>query len=141
MKPSIRQRRGKMDPITNIFVLLKNLEAFIKSVPIDPNLSNCKDWEKTRAEMKKGLKNTYKILVKQGFPEPLVRCRQVLEKQVLLERLVRCRQVLEKQVFLERLDRCRKILEKQAFLEPLRMCGKVLEKTVLAQSEPVRKKS
>lgn len=96
-----------MDPMTNIYVLLKNLEAFINSVPINPKLPDCKDWEKTRAEMKKGLKNTYKILVKQGFPEPLVRCREVLEKQVFVERLARCREVLEKTVQ-ERFEPARK---------------------------------
>jgi hypothetical protein len=94
MKPDIHQRRGKMDPKTNIYVLLKNLEAFINSVPINPELPNCKDWEKTRTEMKKALKNTNEILAKQGFPERLDRCRKVLEKTVFPERVLTCRKVL-----------------------------------------------
>jgi len=98
-----------MDSTTNIYVLLKNLEAFINTVPINPKLPNCRDWEKTRAEMKKALKNTNEILVNQGFPDPVRLCRKVLVKTV--------------------------------FPRPLRMCGKVLQKSVLAQFEPVRKKS
>jgi len=114
-----------MDSMTNIYVLLKNLEAFINSVPINPKLPNCKDWEKTRAEMKKALKNTYKILVKQGFPGPLRMCGKVPLKQV----------------FPDTLRMSQKLLVKQAFPGPLRMCGKVLIKTVREQFEPVRKKS
>ena len=71
-----------MDSMTNIYVLLKNLEAFINSVPINPELPNCKDWEKTREEMKKALKNTYMILVKQGFPAPLHTCGKPLTRTV-----------------------------------------------------------
>ena len=146
-----------MDPMTNIYVLLKNLEAFINSVPINPELPNCKDWEKTRAEMKKALQNTYKILVKQGFPErlrpcgqiplkqvfpgPLRMCGKVLVKQVFPEPLRLCGRVPLKHVFPGPLRMCGKVPLKQVFPDTLRMCGKVLQKTVREQFEPVRKKS
>ena len=46
----------------SLFVLLMNLEAFIKSVPIDPKAPDFKEWKACRAEMKKALKKTHQIL-------------------------------------------------------------------------------
>ena len=130
MKAGIHQRRGNMDSMTNIYVLLKNLEAFINSVPIDPNLPNCKDWEKTRAEMGKALKNTYRILVKQGFLGRLRPCGQIPLKQVFPGPLRMCGQIPLKQVFPEPLRLCGKVPLKQVFLGPLIMCRKVPLKQV-----------
>jgi hypothetical protein len=134
MKAGIHQRRGKMYSMTNIYVLLKNLEAFINSVPIDPNLPNCKDWEETRAEMGKALKDTCKILVKQEFLAQFRPCGKVPLKQVFPGPLRLCGKVPLKQVFPDP-------LQEVALEQPLRMCGKVLIRTVQEQFEPVRKKS
>jgi len=104
-----------MDSTTNIYILLKNLEAFINAVPISPKSPNRRAWEKNRAEMKKALKDTYKILVNQGYLEGL-------------------------QVFLGPLRGCGVVLSRQVFLKSLRDCGVVLQRTLREQLEPVRKK-
>jgi hypothetical protein len=129
-----------MDSVTNMYVLLKNLEAFINTVPINPKLPNRREWEKTRAEMKRALKNTYKTLVKQGFLEGRRPCGEIPLKQVYLGPLRMCGKVLLKQVFPDILRMSGKVPLKQVSSAPLRMCGKVLQKSVRAQFEPVRKK-
>jgi hypothetical protein len=82
-----------MARLTNIFILLKNLEAFVKSVPIDTKASHSKDWLKRRAEMKKAIKDMDKMLrtleslgdIAKRLPhELLLPCRgQVTLRQIL----------------------------------------------------------
>jgi hypothetical protein len=107
-----------MDSKTNIYVLLKNLEAFVNAVPINPKSPKRRAWERNRAEMKKALKETNRILMKPGYLEGL-------------------------EVFVGPFKGCGKVPSKQVFLEQLQ---KVLHKTVREQfkpdrrPEPVRKK-
>jgi hypothetical protein len=88
-----------MDSKTNIYVLLKNLEAFIKAVPINPKSPNCRAWEKDRTEMRKALKDTYKKLVKQGSLEAYRWCGRIPLKQVYPGPVRMCGRVLQKDVF------------------------------------------
>lgn len=71
-----------MDPMTKSYFLFKNLEAFINTVPINPELPDCKDWEATRAELKKALKNIYVILAKERFRLPILGCGKPITKTV-----------------------------------------------------------
>lgn len=99
-----------MDSKTNIYVLLKNLEAFVKDVPINPKSPKRRAWERNRAEMKKALKETNRILMKPGYLEGL-------------------------EVFVGPFKGCGKVPSRQVFLEQLQ---KVLHKTVREQFESVR---
>jgi len=83
-----------MDSKTNLNVLLKNLEGFINSVPINPKSPKHREWERTRRVMKKALKDTNEILVKNGYLDglavfvgPLHDCRKVLSRQIILAKL------------------------------------------------------
>lgn len=94
MKTGIHLRRGKMVSKTNLNVLLKNLEGFVKDVPINPKSPKRRAWERNRIEMKEALKTTYEILAKGGnleglavFIGPMRDCRKVLSKQVLIAKL------------------------------------------------------
>jgi|GEM_PF-970640 hypothetical protein len=98
----------------NIFFLLKNLEAFVKSVPIDPKSRKYKEWVKCRAEMKKAIKGMDKMLrtvksledIEKGLPPLLVPCRgQVPLKQVLDAVLLPCRNVPAKSAALSHCGR------------------------------------
>jgi hypothetical protein len=109
-----------MDSTTKIYVLLKNLEAFINAVPINPKSPNSRAWEKNRAEMKKALKNTYKTLAKQGNEGGLF---------VLFGPSRGCGVVLSKQVVSELLR----------VSELFRGCKLVLQKTLREQLEPVKR--
>ena len=52
---------------TNIFVFLKNLEGFVKNVPIDPRSPGRRRWETKRTVMKTGLDDVFKTLMSKEF--------------------------------------------------------------------------
>jgi len=103
----------------NIYALLKNVDAFVKAVPINPKAANYKKWLKNRAETRKAIREIVKLL----------RLLEMVEPKALT---YPCRLILQKQV-LERLLRCLKIPLKYAEAEYLRLCGVVLQKQVYSR--------
>lgn len=111
-----------MARITNIYVLLKNLEAFVKSVPINPKARNYKDWIKCRVEMKKALKDMNKML-------KTLESLEDIEKRLAPVLLVPCRgRVPLKQILEAILVPCRKVPIRNVV--PMRLCGKVPQRQV-----------
>lgn len=99
----------------NLYALIKNVEAFVKSVPIDPDSTNYKSWIKDRAEMKKALKLIHLILLELDVAKPTelrLVCGQIPQKRALA-RLVRCLQIPLKQTFTASII-CSKIPQKAA---------------------------
>ena len=67
-----------------VHILLKNVEAFIKAVPIDPKAKNVKKWRKNRVEAAKALKQAGHTLA--GFEvievaAVKIRCGVIPQKQ------------------------------------------------------------
>lgn len=120
-----------MARLTNIYVLLKKSEAFVKAVPIDPKSRNYKEWVKYRAEVKKEIKDIYKILA-------------LLDIIPASEIKSICHVVLPKQIF-ERVAPCWTVPQKQALAAFIRICGTVPTRQVASlflgpRPSPIKKK-
>jgi hypothetical protein len=102
----------------SLFVLLMNLEAFIKSVPIDPKSPDYKQWKECRPEMKRALKKAYKIL-------ELVEDREILQKKMPVRALT---------------FPCKIIPVKQPMHWPEKFCGRPLIRQVREEYNALKKK-
>jgi hypothetical protein len=96
----------------DIYALLKNVEFFVKAVPIDPRSPRHDVWVKNRSEVKRAIKLMYKHLsYLEVFKVPALKypCGKILERQVIA-----------------RLIPCLKVPIRQPLREPIRQCGKPL---------------
>lgn len=117
-----------MDSAIRTLIFLKNLEAFIKNVPIDPKLPNSKEWEKNRAEIEKALKDTNKMLLKQGYLKLIRPCGKIPSKGVFMGPVAMCGSVAMRRIFPQQASSilpdkpCPKIIPK---MEPFRPAKKL----------------
>jgi hypothetical protein len=117
-----------MAPKTNIYVLLKKVDGFVKAVPIDPKSRKYKEWVKYRAEVKKDLKDAHKILALLNVipvAEITRRCGVIPTKQVFV-RITPCWEIPQKQPLGGIIPICRLIPTRQAvplLLNPMKKKG------------------
>jgi len=119
-----------MARLTNIYVLLKKSEAFVKAVPIDPKSRKYREWVKYRTEVKKELRDVHKILA-------------LLDVIPAAEITRRCGVIPTKQVYMS-ITPCWEVPQKQPLAALIRICGKVPQKQALAlltpMPSPIKKK-
>jgi hypothetical protein len=110
----------------NIYVLLKNVEAFVKSVPIESKARNRKKWRKDQAEAAKALKKVYAILGSIN----------VIELPAIAANRIPCGVIPQKQVTSLIL-----IPEKKALPAYINICTTIPTRKVLEQVAPIVKKN
>lgn len=98
----------------NVYVLLKNVDAFVKRVPINPRSKSYRQWLKDREETKKALREVVKLL----------RSLRLIRETDLRGLPVPCR-AIPLRIVMERILRCYKIPLR--FVEPsyIKMCGTI----------------
>lgn len=98
----------------NVYALLKNVDAFVKRVPINPRSKNYRQWLKNREETRKALREVVKLL----------RGLQLIREKDLRGLPVPCR-VIPLRIVMERIQPCHKIPLR--FVEPsfIKICGKI----------------
>jgi hypothetical protein len=109
----------------NIYALLKNVEAFVKSVPVDPGARNFREWRKNRTETKKAIKEIHKIL----------QLLKIIEATALK---LPCGKIPQKQVF-GLIAPCWVIPQKQPLPGYISICKKILTRQALEQIRPIPK--